>query len=57
MMDKYDDISDLLVTWTLRFMFVLGSFMVLAALWRSGDPRLDDPDFGPPPTVHSVVTP
>lgn len=57
MMDKYDDISDLLVTWTLRFMFVLGLFMVLAGLWQSGDPRLDDPDFGPPPTVQSVVTP
>jgi len=54
-MNKYDDISDLLVTWVIRLLFVLGLFMVLDGLWRSGDPRLDDPDFGPPPTVQVVT--
>jgi hypothetical protein len=54
-MNKYDDISDLLVTWVIRLLFVLGLFMVLAGLWQSGDPRVDDPDFGPPATVQGVV--
>jgi len=38
--------------YAIRAMFVLGLVMVVAGLWRLGDPTLDDPDFGPAPTVH-----